>query len=125
VITAENNVQLTATVLARAVGVRGSVRAVEPTPPVFPGERYEHLLDKAYKQRQDLRAQDAAVDVARQRRNLQRARYFPSVGAQWQFPKLDAPTFANRDEFWTLTLNFQLPLFDGLSLPTTLPLTRG
>jgi outer membrane protein TolC len=51
--------------------------------------------------------------VARQRRNLQRARYFPSVGAQWQFPKLDSPTFANRDEFWTLTLNFQVPLFDG------------
>lgn len=113
VITADNNVQLTATVLARAIGVRGTVRAVEPTPPSFPGEGYEQLLDKAYKQRQDLRAQDAAVDVAMQRRNLQRARYFPSVGAQWQFPKLDSPTFANRDEFWTLTLNFQVPLFDG------------
>jgi outer membrane protein len=113
VIVAENNVQLTATVLARTVGVRGTVRVVEPTPPVFPGERYEQLLDRAYKQRQDLRAQDAAVDVARQRCNLQRARYFPSVGAQWQFPRLDSPTFANRDEFWTLTLNFQVPLFDG------------
>jgi outer membrane protein TolC len=42
-----------------------------------------------------------------------RARYFPSVGAQWQFPKLDSPTFANRDEFWVLTLNFQVPVFDG------------
>ncbi|MGE0681426.1 MAG: TolC family protein [Candidatus Binatia bacterium] len=113
VITSGNNVQLTATVLARAVGVRGTVRVVEPTPPSFPGERYEQLLDKAYKQRQDLRAQDAAIDVAKQRRNLQRARYFPSVGAQWQFPKLDSPTFANRDEFWTLTLNFQVPIFDG------------
>jgi outer membrane protein len=113
VITAENNVELTATVLARTVGVPGTVRVVEPTPPLFPGERYEQLLDKAYKQRQDLRAQDAAVDVARQRRNLQRARYFPSVGAQWQFPRLDSPTFANRDEFWTLTLNFEVPLFDG------------
>jgi outer membrane protein TolC len=113
VITTENNTQLAATVLARTVGVRGMVRAVEPTPPIFPGERYEQLLDLAYKQRQDLRAQEAAIDVARQRRNLQRARYFPSVGAQWQFPKLDSPTFANRDEFWTLTLNFQVPLFDG------------
>jgi outer membrane protein TolC len=113
VITAENNRQLTATVLARAVGIRGPVGVIEPTPPAFAGEPYEQLLEKAYRQRQDLRAQEAAVEVAKQRRNLVRARYFPSVGAQWQFPKLDSPTFANRDEFWTLTLNFQVPLFDG------------
>ena len=86
---------------------------IEPTPPAFSGERYEQLLNKAYKQRQDLRAQEAAVDVARQRGNLVRARYFPSIGALWQFPKLDTPTFANRDEFWTLTLNFRVPIFDG------------
>jgi outer membrane protein TolC len=113
VITAENNLQLTLAVLARTIGLRGPVRVVEPTPPVSSGERYEQLLNKAYKNRQDLRAQDAAVDVARQQRNLVRARYFPSVGALWRFPKLDTPTFANRDEFWTLTLNFQVPVFDG------------
>ncbi|HXG18318.1 MAG TPA: TolC family protein [Methylomirabilota bacterium] len=112
-ITAGNNQELTLTVLARTVGVRGPIKVVEPAPPLSSGERYEQLLDKAYKQRQDLRAQEAAVEVARQRRNLVRARYFPSVGALWQFPKLDSPTFANRDEFWTLTLNFQVPVFDG------------
>src|SRR5215471_17715427 len=89
------------------------MRVVEPAPLVFAGERYEQLLTKAYKQRQDLRAQEAAVDVARQQCNLVRARYFPSVGVQWQFPKLDSPTFANRDEFWTMTLTFQVPIFDG------------
>lgn len=113
VITAENNLQLNLAVLARTIGLPGLVRVVEPTPPFFSGERYEQLLEKAYKQRQDLRAQEAAIDVARQRRNLVRARYFPSVGALWQFPKLDTPTFANRDEFWTLTLNFQVPIFEG------------
>lgn len=113
VITSANNLQLALTVLARAIGLRNQVRVVEPTPPIPSGERYEQLLDKAYKSRQDLRAQDAAIDVVRQRRNLVRARYFPSVGALWQFPKLDTPTFANRDEFWTLTLNFQIPVFDG------------
>lgn len=112
-VTAGNNQELTLTVLARTVGVRGPIKVVEPAPPLSSGERYEQLLDKAYKQRQDLRAQEAAVEVARQRRNLVRARYFPSVGALWQFPKLDSPTFANRDEFWTLTLNFQVPVFDG------------
>jgi outer membrane protein len=113
VITAENNQQLTLTVLARTIGVREPIQIVEPTPPSSSGESYGQLLDKAFKQRQDLRAQAAAVEVARQRRNLVRARYFPSVDALWQFPKLDTPTFANRDEFWTLTLNFQVPVFDG------------
>jgi outer membrane protein len=113
VITTENNLQLTFAVLARVIGLRSLVRVVEPTPPSFSGERYEQLMDKAYKQRQDLRSQEAAIDVARQRRNLVRTRYFPSIGAVWQFPKLDTPTFANRDEFWTLTLNFHVPIFDG------------
>jgi len=113
VITTENNLQLTSAVLTRAVGLRDPVRVIEPAALSFTREHYEQLVDKAYKQRQDLRAQAAAIDVARQRRNLVRARYFPSVGAQWQFPKLDSPTFANRDEFWTLTLNFQVPIFDG------------
>ncbi len=112
-ITAKNNSQLTLAVLGRTVGVASVASVVEPTPPVSSGEQYEQLLAKAYKQRQDVRAQEAAVEVARQRRNLVRARYFPSVGAVWQFPKLDSPTFANRDEFWTLTLNFQVPIFDG------------
>ncbi len=71
------------------------------------------MLEKSYKQRQDLRAQAAAVEVARQRKNQVIARYFPQVNVQWQFPRLDTPTFANRDRFWTMLLNFQVPLFDG------------
>ena len=41
------------------------------------------------------------------------ARYAPQINTQWQYPRLDSPTFANRDEFWVLTLNFQVPIFDG------------
>jgi outer membrane protein TolC len=113
VITNQNGLQLTLTVLARAIGVRGSVQVVEPTPPQYGGGGYEQLLDKSYKQRQDLRAQAAAVEVARQRKNQVISRYFPQVNVQWQFPRLDSPTFSNRDRFWTMFLNFQIPLFDG------------
>ncbi len=113
VITNQNGLQLTLTVLARAIGVTGSLQVVEPTPPQYGGGGYEQLLDKSYKQRQDLRAQAAAVEVARQRKNQVIARYFPQVNVQWQFPRLDTPTFANRDRFWTMLLNFQVPLFDG------------
>src|SRR5262245_8469503 len=113
VITNQNGLQLTFAVLARAIGITGSLRVVEPTPPLYSGGGYEQLLEKAYKQRQDLQAQAAAVEVARQRKNLVIARYFPQVNVQWQFPRLDSPTFSNRDRFWTMFLNFQVPLFDG------------
>ncbi|MBI3796690.1 MAG: TolC family protein [Deltaproteobacteria bacterium] len=109
----QNELQLTLTVLARAIGVREPLRVVEPTPPQYGGGGYEQLVEKSYKQRQDVKAQTAAVEVARQRKNQVLARYFPQVSVQWQFPRLDSPTFANRDRFWTMLLNFQIPLFDG------------
>lgn len=108
-----NRVQLALTILARAVGVNEQIDLVEPTPPSYTGEGYEELLEKAYTHRQDLRAQAAAVEVAHQRKNLVRARYFPQIGVQWQFPKLDTETFAERDEFWVMMLTMQVPIFDG------------
>jgi len=113
VIANPNTLQLTRATLARVVGVPGLVRVVEPTPLASRGERYERLVEQALTHRQDLRAQAAAVEVARERKNQVLARYFPSVNTQWNYPRLDTPTFANRDEFWVLTLNFQVPLFDG------------
>ena len=74
---------------------------------------YTSLLDQAYAQRQDLSAQNLAVRVARERKNLVLTRYFPQVDAQFSYPRLDPETFANRDEFWTLFVNLRWPLFDG------------
>lgn len=113
VIANHNTLQLTRATLARAVGVPGVVRVVEPTPPVSRGEGYERLLEDALARRQDLRAQVAAIEVAQERKNQVLARYAPQVNTQWVYPRLDTPTFANRDKFWVLTLNFQVPIFDG------------
>ncbi len=113
VIANRNALQLTRATLARAVGVPGLVRVIEPTPPVSQGEGYDHLVEEAYSHRQDLRAQVAGVEVVRERKNQVLARYAPQVNTQWVYPRLDTPTFANRDKFWVLSLNFQVPLFDG------------
>ena len=112
-VTNQNNAQLALTVLARAIGVHEPVQVIEPTPPLYTGGSYEQLLAESYKHRQDLQAQESAVAIARQRKNQVLARYFPQVNVQWQFPRLDSPTFSNRDRFWTMFLNFQVPLFDG------------
>jgi outer membrane protein len=113
VIANQNTSQRTRATLARAVGVPGMIRVVEPTPPVSRGEGYDRLLEDALSRRQDLRAQVAAIEVARERKNQVLARYAPQVNTQWVYPRLDTPTFANRDKFWVLTLNFQVPIFDG------------
>jgi len=109
----QNALQLAFATLARVVGVSEPLRVAEPTPPVSRGEPYPQLVEQAYRQRQDLQAQASAIEATRERKNQVLARYAPQVNTQWQYPRLDTPTFANRDKFWVLTLNFQVPLFDG------------
>ena len=108
-----NRLKLARTVLARTVGLSETVGVLEPTPPQAVKSDYTGLLDRAYAQRQDLRAQNLAVRVARERKNLVLTRYFPQVDAQFSYPRLDPETFADRDEFWTLFVNLRWPLFDG------------
>ncbi len=108
-----NRLKLARTVLARTVGLSEMVGVMEPTPPPPVESEYASLLDQAYAHRQDLRAQNLAVRVAGERKNLVLTRYFPQVNAQFSYPRLDPETFANRDEFWTLFVNLRWPLFDG------------
>ena len=108
-----NRLKLARTVLARTVGLSEVVGVQEPSPPQQTGSDYTSLLDQAYAQRQDLRAQNLAVGVARERKNLVLTRYFPQVNAQFSYPRLDPETFANRDEFWTLFVNLRWAIFDG------------
>ncbi|MBI3301162.1 MAG: TolC family protein, partial [Deltaproteobacteria bacterium] len=112
-ITIQNDRRLATTVLARAIGVQEPLQVVEPTPPRDVVEGYEQLVTKAYQQRQDLRAQEFAVNIARQQKNLVLARYAPQIDTHWRFDRRDTETFAERDNFWTLFLNFRVPLFDG------------
>jgi outer membrane protein TolC len=112
-ITIQNDQRLAMTVLARTIGVQDALQVVEPPPPQYPGAGYEQLVAKAYQRRQDLRAQEFAVNIARQQKNLVLARYAPQIDSQWRFDRRDTETFAERDNFWTLFLNFRIPLFDG------------
>jgi len=112
-ITTQQNRRFNATVLARAIGVFYHPQVVEPTPPQVPTKTYDQLLDVAYQNRQDLRAREFSVNIARQRKNLVLTRYAPQVDTHWRFDRRDTETFAERDKFWTLFLNFRVPLFDG------------
>ena len=112
-VTDHNRLQLAFTTLTRAIGVSEPLGVTQPELIAYSPVPYDRLLDQAYSQRQDFRAQETGVEIAQQRKNLVIARYAPRVNAQWDFPRLDAETFAERDKFWTLFLNFEVPLFDG------------
>ena len=73
-----NRLKLAGTVLARTVGLSETVGVLEPTPPPAVESNYTSLLDQAYAHRQDLRAQNLAVRVAHERKNLVLTRYFPA-----------------------------------------------
>ena len=113
VVTDHNRLRLAYTTLARTIGVPEPLGVMEPKPAVYSPVPYSQLLEQAYAQRQDFRAQEIGVDIVKQQKNLVLARYFPRVNARWEFPRLDVETFAERDKFWTLFLNFEIPLFDG------------
>jgi outer membrane protein len=113
VVTDHNRLRLAYTTLARTIGMPEPLGVMEPKPAVYNPVPYSQLLEQAYAQRQDFRAQEIGVDIVKQQKNLVLARYFPRVNARWEFPRLDTETFAERDKFWTLFLNFEIPLFDG------------
>ena len=113
VVTDHNRLRLAYTTLARTIGVPEPLGVMEPQPAVYSPVPYSQLLEQAYAQRQDFRAQEIRVDIVKQQKNLVLARYLPRVNARWEFPRLDVETFAERDKFWTLFLNFEIPLFDG------------
>ena len=112
-VTDQNRLLLAFTTLARTIGVPEPLGVMQPQPVAYSPVPYDQLLEQAYGQRQDLRAQEMGVEIAQHRKNLVVARYFPRVNARWEFPRLDTETFAERDKFWTLFLNFEVPLFDG------------
>ena len=113
VVTDHNRLRLAYTTLARTIGVPEPLGVMEPQPAVYSPIPYDQLLEQAYAQRQDFRAQEIGVNIVEQQKNLVLARYFPRVNARWEFPRIDEETFAERDKFWTLFLNFEIPLFDG------------
>lgn len=112
-VTDQNRLRLAFATLARTIGAPEPLGVTEPEPVAYSPVPYDQLLEQAYSRRQDFRAQELMVEIAQQRKNLVIARYAPRVNARWEFPRLDAETFAERDKFWTLFLNFEVPLFDG------------
>ncbi len=109
----QNRLKLARTVLARSIGLSEVVGVMEPAASAFASQEYAQLLEQAYSQRQDLRAQKLAIQVHQGRKNQVLARYFPKLDAQFQYPRLDPETFADQDEYWTLLVNLRWSIFDG------------
>ena len=108
-----NRLKLARTVLARTIGLSEVVGVMEPVAASFSRQDYAQLLEQAYDQRQDLRAQKLAIQVQQGQKNIVLARYFPQVDARFAYPRLDPETFADQDEYWSLFVNLRWSIFDG------------
>ena len=108
-----NRLKLAHSFLARSIGLSEVVGVMAPVASFFASQEYAQLLEQAYSQRQDLRAQKLAIQVQQGRKNQVLARYFPQLNAQYQYPRLDAETFADQDEYWTLLVNLRWSIIDG------------
>lgn len=113
VVVEDNRLKMSRTVLARVVGLAEGVSVTEPPRTETMELDYAKLLDFAYANRQDLRAESLNIAIARENKNMVLARYLPEVHARFSYPRLDPETFANRDEFWSFFVNLRWSIFDG------------
>ncbi len=111
---AKNNLQLAKDTLTNLIGIK--VRDYEVVkPPALPklGENYEALLNKSFKYRYDYKISNLNIDIAREDKNLIKAKFHPSFDAVWTYHRYDPETFATRDETWDAMVKVTVPIFEG------------
>ncbi|HIC91916.1 MAG TPA: TolC family protein [Syntrophaceae bacterium] len=111
---AENNLQLAKDTLINLIGVK--IRDYDVVkPPALPklGENYEALINKAFKYRYDYKISNLKIDIAKESKDLVKARYHPSLDVVWTYHRLEPETFAFKDETWDAVFKVSVPLFEG------------
>jgi outer membrane protein TolC len=113
IIETQNNLQLAKDTLGRLIGIEGGkIEVVEPAPIEKIDKPYEALVDKALNYRYDYKMAQLGVDIAKEDKNLVKARYHPHFSAVWGYHRLSPESFIERDDFWDATIRVSIPIFE-------------
>jgi len=110
----KNNLQLAKGILTNLIGIK--IRDYEVVePPALPrlAENYEAILNKAFKYRYDYKISNLNLDIAREDKNLVKARFHPAFDVVWTYHRYDPETFATRDKTWDAVVKVTIPIFEG------------
>jgi len=53
------------------------------------------------------------IDIAREDKNLVKAKFHPTFDVVWTYHRFDPETFATRDETWDAMVKVTVPIFEG------------
>ncbi|MFN8546091.1 MAG: TolC family protein [Candidatus Binatia bacterium] len=100
-------------VLRRLTGRTGAITVTDPPPRRVALAAVEPLIGTALGHSPDLQEREAALAAARGEVRRRVGALYPTLGVQFDYQNLNHEAFADRDDFWTLTLRAQVPLLEA------------
>jgi outer membrane protein TolC len=106
-------VEIAFDVLRRLAEIKGPFTVAEP--PLLPVDlsSVEGYIQSAQEQNPDLKIHEATLAEARGEEHRREAQLYPSLGLDFSYQNINHDTFADRNDFWTLMVRAQLPIFES------------
>lgn len=110
---ARGQVEIAREQLRRLAVLDGSFSVTEPSLPAVDLAAVDGFIESAHARNPDLKIRQASVDLARGEERRREAQLYPSLGLDFAYQNLNHDTFADRDDFWSLVVRAQIPIFES------------
>ena len=99
--------------LRRLAALDGEFSVVEPAPQPMALDSVDGFLQSAHERNPDLKIREATLAAARGEEHRREAELYPSLGLDFAYQNINHDTFADRNDFWTLVVRAQIPIFES------------
>ncbi|MDP3980446.1 MAG: TolC family protein, partial [Chlamydiota bacterium] len=115
---AQNDLSQIQVHLSQLIGLDSSTCQAQDNPShnadlLSPFRDFDELLDTTYEKRNDLKALSIQKEIATWDLRRIVAGYFPSANLEFDQSWIEPESFAQRNNFWTFALKFEMPIFEG------------
>jgi len=106
-------VEIAGDVLRRLAQLSGPFTVTEPALRPIDLTSVDGYLQSARAQNPDLKIREAGVAEAVGEEHRREAKLYPSLGLDFNYQNINHDTFADRNDFWTLMVRAQVPIFES------------
>lgn len=99
--------------LRRLAALDGDFAVTEPAPRAMALGSVDGFIRSAHERNPDLKIRQANVQAARGEEHRREAELYPSLGLDFAYQNINHDTFADRNDFWTLVVRAQIPIFES------------
>jgi outer membrane protein len=113
IVTALGERQVAMERIARLTGIPAPFEVADPPPRRLTFSSVEPLVALAARQNPDLKAAEASLASAREEEKRRWAELLPTLGVRFDYRLVDHQAFAERNDFWDLVAEVEIPLVEG------------